>query len=139
MVRTLHRPPAGEEAHHRFEFLHGIDLERVHIRRPGARLPWFGAGLLLLAVLVVAGVLLTGSQEPMGTPETAHDARIEQLVQAHDAELEAVHDPGIARAIRARNDDLNAVHDSGLARALQTRNDELNAVHDSGIAGSRDR
>jgi|GEM_PF-4926821 len=48
MSPTLHRPPSiGDDTHHRLEFLHGIDLERVHVRRPSPRLSVIAGGIAL--------------------------------------------------------------------------------------------
>jgi hypothetical protein len=133
MSPTLHRPPSGDEAPHRFEFLHGIDLERLHVRSPRSRRRWSGAGIMALVLLAATAVLLTVAQEPVAVPDaaleaqiaTAHDSGIAQAIRAHEAELAAVrdtaHDSGIAQAIRDRNAALNAVHDSGIAALLRER------------------
>jgi hypothetical protein len=147
MSPTLHRPPTGNETPHRFEFLHGIDLERVHIRSPRSSRRWFGAGIMVLIVLAASAVLLTVTQGPEPAPDaldtqiaTAHDSGIAQAVQAHEAELEAAHDSGIAQAVQAHEAELGAAHDSGIAQAVQAHEAELEAAHDSGIAQAiRDR
>jgi hypothetical protein len=133
MSPTLHRPPSGDEAPHRFEFLHGIDLDRLHVRSPRSRRRWSGAGIMALVLLAATAVLLTVAQEPVAVPDaaleaqiaTAHDSGIAQAIRAHEAELAAArdtaHDSGIAQAIRERNAALNAVHDSGIAALLRER------------------
>jgi hypothetical protein len=145
MSPTLHRPPTGGEAPHRFEFLHGIDLDRLHVRTPRSRRRWSGAGILALVLLAATAVLLTVAQEPVAVPDaaleaqiaTAHDSGIAQAVRAHEAELETAHDSGIAQAVRAHDAELDArdaAHDSGIAQETRDRNAALDAVHDSGIA-----
>jgi hypothetical protein len=133
MSPTLHRPPSGDEAPHRFEFLHGIDLDRLHVRSPRSRGRWSGAGIMALVLLAATAVLLIVAQEPVAVPDaaleaqiaTAHDSGIAQAIRAHEAELAAArdtaHDSGIAQAIRERNAALNAVHDSGIAALLRER------------------
>jgi hypothetical protein len=156
MSPTIHRPPTDDEAPHRFEFLHGIDLDRLHVRSPRSRRRWSGAGIVALVLLAATAVLLTVAQEPVAVPDaaleaqiaTAHDSGIAQAVRAHEAELAAArdgaHDSGIAQAVRAHEAELaaarDAAHDSGIAPAIRDRNAALNAVHDSGIDASlRDR
>jgi hypothetical protein len=133
MSTTLHRPPTGDEAPHRFEFLHGIDLDRLHVRSSRSRRRWSGAGIVALVLLAATAALLTVAQEPVAVPDaaleaqiaTAHDSGIAQAVRAHEAELSAArdtaHDSGIAHAIRDRDAALNAVHDSGIAALLRDR------------------
>jgi hypothetical protein len=133
MSPTIHRPPTDDEAPHRFEFLHGIDLDRLHVRSPRSRRRWSGAGIVALVLLAATAVLLTVAQEPVAVPDaaleaqiaTAHDSGIAQAVRAHEAELaaarDAAHDSGIAPAIRDRNAALNAVHDSGIDASLRDR------------------
>jgi hypothetical protein len=156
MSPTLHRPPTDDEARHRFEFLHGIDLDRLHVRSPRSRRRWSGAGIVALVLLAATAVLLTVAQEPVAVPDAAleaqiaaaHDSGIALAVRAHEAELaaarDAAHDSGIAQAVRVHEAELaaarDAAHDSGIAQAIQERNAALNAVHDSGIAALlRDR
>jgi hypothetical protein len=133
MSPTLHRPPSSDEAPHRFEFLHGIDLDRLHVRSPRSRRRWSGAGIMALVLLAATAVLLVVTQEPVAVPDaaleaqiaTAHDSGIAQAIRAHEAELAAArdtaHDSGIAQAIRERNAALNAVHDSGIDALLRER------------------
>jgi hypothetical protein len=139
MTRTLHRTPASERTHHTLDFLHGIDLERVHLRRPRGRAP----GLLLgaLVVLAVVGglallILLTRPTAP--TLElSAHDSGIAQAVAARDLAREVtVHDSGIAQAVAVRDAARQVTaHDSGIAQAVALRTPTLDiAAHDSGIA-----
>jgi hypothetical protein len=138
MSPTLHRPPStGDDTHHRFEFLHGIDLERVHVHRPSSRLPWIAAGIVILLLAVAIGVALLGTPS---TPDAAgattwslHDSGIAQALQAREVAVPATHDSGIAQAVQARQIELDAMHDSGIAQAVQARQIELEAMHDSGI------
>jgi len=119
MSPTLHRPPStGDDTHHRFEFLHGIDLDRVHVRRPSSRLPWIAAGIVLLLAAVAIGFAL------LGTP-TAPDAAA--------ATTWSLHDSGIAQAVQAREVTVTSTHDAGIAQAVQARDLEFDAMHDSGI------
>ena len=107
-MATLHRPPTttGDDTHHRLEFLHGIDLERVHVRRPSSRLAWIAGGIVLLLLALVIGVLLEGTSTAPDDVTAAtwslHDSGIAQAVQAHEAELDATHDSGIDLALRNR-------------------------------------
>jgi hypothetical protein len=149
MSPTVKRPSApGGDTHHRFDFLHGIDLEGEHVRHAPSRTPWIvGAIVLLLVAAVVGLVLFTG---PQPTPEPAvepaalslHDSGIEQALQARQLTREALiaeaHDSGIEQALQAQQLTREALiaeaHDSGIAQAVRERNAELNAMHDSGIA-----
>jgi hypothetical protein len=139
MTRTLHRTPAPDRAHHALDFLHGIDLERVHVHRPRGRAP----GLLLgaLALLAVVGglallVLFTRPAAP--TLElSAHDSGIAQAVAARDLAREVTpHDSGIAQAVVLRDAAREVTaHDSGIAQAVALRAPMLEITgHDSGIA-----
>jgi hypothetical protein len=125
MSPTLHRPTSRSgDTHHRFDFLHGIDLEREHVRRSSSRTPWIVGAVVLLLVLAVIGLVLV--MAPPTTPDPAvepaalslHDSGIEQALQARQLTLDA----GIAQA-----------HDSGIALAIRDRNVAFNQMHDSGI------
>jgi hypothetical protein len=124
MTRTLHRTPASERPHHTPDFLHGIDLERVHVHRPRGRVP----GLLLGAIVVLAVtgglallLLLAGPAEQ--TLElSAHDSGIAQAVAVRDAARQVTpHDSGVAQAV-ATHDAAHQVtpHDSGIELALRS-------------------
>ncbi len=150
MSPTLHRPSApGGDTHHRFDFLHGIDLEREHVRHAPSRTPWIVGAVLLVAaivgVLVVAAPQLTPDPVVEPTAMSLHDSGIAQALQAQELAREAsiaqAHDAGIALAVRERTAELHRMHDSGIAQALQARQAELDAreamiagAHDSGIA-----
>ena len=130
MSPTLHRPTSpGGDTHHRFEFLHGIDLEREHVRHSPSRTPWIVGAVVLLLVLAAVGLLLVVA--PLSTPDPAvepaamslHDSGIEQALQARqltlDARIAQAHDSGIALAIRDSNAAFNGLHDSGIAYRLR--------------------
>ncbi len=159
MVRTISRPPAGGEDQHKLDFLHGVDLDRVHVRPERVWTSWAIAGSIILFFLVAFGVVLLLSPTLVTVEYSAHDSGIAQAIQAREVELatriEQAHDSGIALAVAARNAELGAMHDSGIAqalaaheaayvpfsahdsgiaRAVAARNAELNAMHDSGIA-----
>ena len=93
-----HHPDTDRGTHHRFEFLRGIDLDRVHVSGPDSRRPWVAVGIILL---VVTGALLLRAPVTDVTSWPLHDSGIARAVQEHDAELGAMHDSGIA--LRERN------------------------------------
>lgn len=152
MSPTLHRPSApGGDTHHRFDFLHGIDLEREHVRHAPSRTPWIVGAFVLLLVVATIGILVVAAPQPTPDPVmeptamSLHDSGIAQALQAQELAREAriaqAHDAGISLAVRARTAELNRMHDSGIAQALQARQAELDAreamiagAHDSGIA-----
>lgn len=120
MSPILHHQPATDHGtHHRFDFLRGIDLDRVHVRGPDSRRPWVAVGIILL-LLVVTGALLLRAPVTDVTSWSLHDSGIARAVQEHDAELGAMHDSGITRAVEERGSELEAMHDSGIA--LRERN-----------------
>ena len=149
MSPTLHRPTSpGGDTHHRFDFLHGVDLEREHVRHSPSRTPWIVGAIVLLLVLAVIGVLLVTAPQPTPDPVveptalSLHDSGIEQALQARQLAREALiaeaHDSGIEQVLQTRQLAREALiaeaHDSGIARAVGERNAELNQLHDSGIA-----
>ncbi|MFU8840291.1 MAG: hypothetical protein ACNA8R_06175, partial [Nitriliruptoraceae bacterium] len=107
MTRTLHRTPASERTHHTLDFLHGIDLERVHVRRPRGRDSRMLGGLILLGILATLVVLLIAVWPTTPTEELAlsgHDSGIAQAVAARDAARQVTpHDSGIAQAVAVRD------------------------------------
>ena len=130
MSPTLHRPTSpGGDTHHRFDFLHGIDLDREHVRHAPSRTPWIVGAFVLLLVLAVIGIVLVAAPQPTLDPVvepaalSLHDSGIEQALQARqlarEARIAQAHDSGIALAIRDRNVAFNRMHDSGIAYALR--------------------
>ena len=126
MSPTLHRPTSpGGDTHHRFDFLHGIDLEREHVRHSPSRVLWIVGALALLLVLAVLGLMLVPALQPAPDPAvepvalSLHDSGIALAVHARDAELSQLHDSGIALAVRARDAELSQLHDSGIAYRLR--------------------
>jgi hypothetical protein len=106
MVRTLHRTPASERTHHTFDFLHGIDLERVHLRRPRGRLPDMLLGaLLVFAVVAALALLLMVVRAPSPEAElelSAHDSGIAQALAVREVARQVTpHDSGIALRLRS--------------------------------------
>lgn len=110
MVRTEHRSPASERTHHTLDFLHGIDLERVHLRRPRGRAPGILLGALIMLFLVAALVLLIMVARPTSQvvelEASGHDSGIEQALAAREAVRDAAraqtpHDSGIELALRS--------------------------------------
>ena len=105
MTRTLHRAPASERTHHTLDFLHGIDLERVHVRRPRGRAPGMLGALILLGVLAALIVLIIATRPTAPTSELAlsgHDSGIAQAVAVRDAARQVTpHDSGIELALRS--------------------------------------
>ena len=129
MSPTLHRPTSpGGDTHHRFDFLHGIDLDREHVRHAPSRTPWIVGAFVLLLVLAI-GLVLFAALQPTSDPAvepaalSLHDSGIEQALQARqltlDARIAQAHDSGIALAIRDSNAAFNGLHDSGIAYRLR--------------------
>jgi len=88
MSPTLHRPTfPGGDAHYRFDFLHGVDLEREHVRPSPSRTPWIGGAIVLLLVLAVVGLVLVAA------PPTTPDPVVEPAALS-------LHDSGIAYRLR---------------------------------------
>lgn len=101
MVRTLNLPPTGQDGRDGPDFLHGVDLDRVHDRpaRPAPR--WRILAALVLAAMVIAIVALF-AVSTTDAPEGAYDSGIAQAVRAQQAEFERTHDSGIDLWLRER-------------------------------------
>lgn len=130
MSPTLHRPTfPGGDTHYRFDFLHGVDLEREHVRPSPSRTPWIVGAFVLLLVLAIVGMVLVAAPQPTLDPVvepvalSLHDSGIEQALQAREVALQGpiaeAQDSGIALAVRGRNAELGRMHDSGIAFRLR--------------------
>lgn len=75
-----HHPDTDRGTHHRFEFLRGIDLDRVHVRGPDSRRPWVADGIILL--VATGALLLRAPMKPVGS-WSLHDPGIARAVQEH--------------------------------------------------------
>jgi hypothetical protein len=137
MVRTLHRPPAGGETPHEFDFLEGIDLGQVHRRpeRTGTRRTWVYLALVLMAGIgiIVATVLLAGRETPV-EPDAYHDSGVAQAIAAHDAEIAGTHDATIAQALAAHEAELASAYDSLITQAVTAHEAATPELYDSLIA-----
>jgi hypothetical protein len=99
MVRTLHLPPADQDGRYGPDFIHGIDLERVHERSGQPQRRWLVAAALVLTATVIAVVVLL-TVAVQSVPDGPHDSGIAQAIQAREAEFERSHDSGIALWLR---------------------------------------
>lgn len=94
MARTLHLPPADQDGRYGPDYIHGIDLVRVHERSTQPRRRWLIAAALVLAATVLAVVApLTVSIQSV--PDGPHDSGITQAIRAREAEFDRAHDSGI--------------------------------------------